>query len=69
MRDPERWYESTRDITYEISKITAGSRLSRAIFAFVGLFVPGVFEIGRMGNEIIWQGNFDGRFEDTALTR
>jgi hypothetical protein len=66
VRDPERWYESTRDTIYQISKITAGSRLSRAVFAFVGLFVFGVFEIGRMGNEIIWQGTFDGRFEDRS---
>lgn len=66
VRDPERWYESTRNTIYEISKITAGSRLSRAIFAFVGLFVPGVFEVGRMGSEIIWQGTFDGRFEDRS---
>ncbi len=64
VRDPERWYESTRNTIYEMSKITAGSRLSRVIFAFVGLFVPGVFEIGRMGNEIVWQGTFDGKFED-----
>src|SRR3990170_617562 len=64
VRDPESWYESTRNTIYEISRITAGSRLSRAIFAFVGLFVPGVFEIGRMGNEIIWHGTFDGKFED-----
>jgi hypothetical protein len=66
VRDPKRWYESTRDTVYQISKITAGSRLSRAVFAFVGLFAPGVFEIGRMGNEIIWQGTFDGRFEERS---
>ena len=66
VRDPERWYESTRDTIYQISKITAGSRLSRTVFAFVGLFVPGVFQIGRMGNEIIWQGTFGGRFEDRS---
>ena len=41
VRDPERWYESTRDTIYQISKITAGSRLSRAVFAFVGLFIFG----------------------------
>ena len=64
VRDPERWYESTRNTIYELSKIIAGSWLSRVIFAFVGLFVPGVFEIGRMDNEIIWQGTFDGKFED-----
>jgi len=66
VRDPESWYESTRNTIYEISKITAGSRLSRAIFALVGLFVSGVFKIGRMGNEIIWWGTFDGRFEDRS---
>ena len=64
VRDPERWYESTRNTIYELSKIIAGSWLPRVIFAFVGLFVPGVFEIGRMNNEIIWRGTFDGKFED-----
>jgi Sulfotransferase domain len=53
VRDPERWYESTRNTIYEINKVTAGSRLSRAIFALVGLFIPGVVKIGRMGNELI----------------
>jgi hypothetical protein len=64
VRDPDRWYESTRNTIYEMSKIIAGSRLSRVIFAFVGLFVPGVFEIGRMTTEIVWQGAFGGKFED-----
>jgi hypothetical protein len=64
VRDPERWYESTRNTIYEITKITVGSRLSRVIFAFVRIFAPGVFKMSRMGNEIIWQGTFDGRFED-----
>jgi len=64
VRDPERRYESTRNTIYELSKIAAGTRLSRAIFAFVGLFVPGVFDICRMAEEIIWQGTFDGKFED-----
>jgi hypothetical protein len=66
VRDPERWYESTRATIYEMSRITAGSRLSRATFGFLSLFVLGVFEIGRMGNEIIWHGTFDGRFEDRS---
>ena len=63
VRDPEKWYQSTRNTIYELSKITAGSRISRAVFSFVGLFVPGVFGIGRMGKEIIWDGTFHGRFE------
>lgn len=66
VRDPEKWYESTRNTIYELSKITAGSRLSRVVFAFVGLFVPGIFGVGSMGKEIIWEGTFDGRFEDKA---
>jgi len=64
VRGPERWYESTRNTIYEITKITVGSRLSRVIFAFVRIFAPGVLKVSRMGNEIIWQGTFDGRFED-----
>jgi hypothetical protein len=64
VRDSEAWYASTRNTIYELSKIIAGSRLSRAIFAFVSHFVPGVFDIGRMTEEIIWQGTFDGKFED-----
>ena len=66
VRDSEKWYESTRNTIYELGKITAGSRLARVVFAFVDLFVPGVFGIGRMGNEIIWEGTFDGCFEDKA---
>ena len=66
VRDPERWYESTRNTIYEIGRITAGSRISRINFAFVGLLIPGVFRGGRMIKEIIWQGTFDGRFEDKA---
>ena len=64
MRDPEKWFESTRNTIYELSKITAGSRLSRAVFSFVGFFGPGVFRIGRMGKEIIWDGTFHGRLEN-----
>jgi hypothetical protein len=66
VRDSEKWYGSTRTTIYELGKITTGSCLSRVVFAFVDLFVPGVFGIGRMGNEIIWEGTFDGRFEDKA---
>ena len=65
VRDPEKWYESPRNPISELRKITAGSRISRAVFSFVGLFVPGVFGIGRMGKEIIWDGTFHGRFEDS----
>ena len=63
VRGPERWYESTRKTIYELSVGIPASPLYRVGLAFVGLFVPGVLEIGRM-DEIIWQGTFGGKFED-----
>jgi len=64
VRDPDRWYESTRNTIYELSRISALSPLSRATFWLVGLFVPAVGKVGRMNNELIWKYTFDGRFED-----
>ena len=64
VRDPERWYQSTFDTIYGIGKIVVGSPLSRVAFSFIGIFVPGIRKIIRMNDEIIWQGTFDGRFED-----
>ena len=66
VRDPERWYESTRSTIYELNVGIPSSPLYRIGYAFAGLFVPGVFGVGRMGGEIIWQGTFDDRFEDRA---
>src|SRR5215210_1342208 len=37
VRDPDRWYESTRSTVYELSKITARSPLFRALFAAYSL--------------------------------
>ena len=64
VRDPDRWYESTRNTIYELSRISAASPLSRATFRLVGLFAPAVGKVGRMNNELIWKHTFDGRFED-----
>lgn len=64
VREPEQWYESTLNTIYRISEIISGSPLSRVVFSFVGLIVPGVRRIGRMNDEIIWQGTFGGEFEN-----
>ena len=64
VRDAERWYESTRNTVYELSRITRMSPFSRPTFWLVGLFVPAVGEIGRMNNRLIWEDTFDGHFED-----
>lgn len=66
VRDPERWYESTRTTIYELSMLLDSSPISRWIFGLISLLLFGGFVGGRSGmaNEIIWEGTFDGRFED-----
>ena len=64
VRDPERWYESTRTTIYELSRVNAASRTARVAFGLVSLFAFGGFARTGAGEEIIWNGTFDGRFED-----
>jgi sulfotransferase family protein len=64
VRDPERWHESTRTTIYELSRINAASRTARVAFGLVSLFTFGGFARTGAGEEIIWNGTFDGRFED-----
>jgi hypothetical protein len=66
VRDPDGWYGSTRSTIYELTRLVVGSPLSRAVFALVGVFLPGGLGTIRMVDEIVWQGTFDGRFEDRA---
>jgi hypothetical protein len=68
VRDPERWYESTRSTIYELTKLIEGSTISRVIFGLVSLLVFGGFTGRRssLANDLIWEGTFDGRFEDKA---
>lgn len=64
VRDPERWYESVRNTIYELSSLSSGPRFSRVVFAVVTLFAFGGISRGNMVDDIIWEGTFDGRFED-----
>jgi hypothetical protein len=68
VRDPERWYESTRSTIYELTRLIENSTISRVIFGLVGLLVFGGFTGRRssLANDVIWEGTFDGRFEDKA---
>ena len=68
VRDPEPWYESTRTTIYELSMVLDGSAIARLIFGLSSLLIFGGFAGGRSSlvNDIIWQGTFDGRFEDKA---
>lgn len=63
VRDPEKWYESTRKTIYELSKLIERSLVFSAIFALVRLLVFGATGRGNMAEEIIWEGTFDGKFE------
>jgi hypothetical protein len=64
VRDPERWYESTRRSIYQLSKYTARSTVFRVIFTVISLLSSGRPTRGSLAYEIIWDGTFDGRFED-----
>jgi Sulfotransferase domain len=64
VRDPERWYESVRNTIYELSVVIPRHPIYRIGYKLVSLFVlRGSGNVDLVG-EIIWQGTFDGRFED-----
>lgn len=64
VRDPERWYESTRTTIYELSKMVTHSVFFRVLFATRRLLTSTRTVGGTLAYEIIWDGTFDGRFED-----
>jgi hypothetical protein len=66
VRDPERWYQSTRNTIYQLGRVSSGSPLSRLSFALFFLLAFGTFKTGQgsMTEEIVWRGTFDGKFED-----
>lgn len=66
VRDPERWYESTRKTIYGMHRISSGPAPVRLAFALAGPFAPGVTGIARLADEIVWKDTFDGRFEDRS---
>ena len=64
VRDPEKWYESTSNTIYNVRRASTSSPLAAAIFSIAGVFVPHVKRGAQMVNKLIWEGTFDGRFED-----
>lgn len=64
VRDPERWYESVRDTIYALSMTVSHSRVLQLVLGLRGLLRHGTFAGGNMARTIIWDGTFDGRFED-----
>jgi hypothetical protein len=56
VREPERWYESAYETIYlTLQEVPPWSR-----------WLPWVNDIYRMTNLLIWDGQFEGRFEDRA---
>jgi hypothetical protein len=66
VRDPRRWYESVRNTIFALSMTVSGSRLLRLVFGLRSLLRYGTFARSDMAKTIIWDGTFDGRFEDEA---
>ena len=64
VRDPAAWYESTRSTIHGLRRLTTGPLPVRAAFTLAGLFVPGVAGVVRLADSLVWEGTFDGRFED-----
>jgi hypothetical protein len=66
IRDPEHWYESVRNTIYELSVVIPRHPIYRIGYKLVSLFVLRGSGNIDLVSEIIWQGTFDGRFEDKA---
>jgi Sulfotransferase domain len=64
VRDPERWYESTRSTIYELTVTASRSHLFRLLFGAMRFIRFGRVGSGNLAEEIVWDGTFDGRFED-----
>ena len=57
VRDPGRWYDSARQTIYYVRHAFPG---------WVTPFVPRMRHLRRMLDLLVWDGMFDGRFEDRA---
>jgi len=64
VRDPERWYESVRNTIYELSVVVPRHPLYRIGYTLVSLIMFRGSGNANLADEIIWEGTFDGRFED-----
>ena len=63
VRDPQRWYESAYNTIYAITHAASSS----PILYVASLVMPrakGMVRARRMIDEIVWERDFDGRFED-----
>jgi len=67
VRDPDKWYESTRRTAYRATKMALSPRI---LVLFLDAIAPVQQRAVRLVEAVAWQGVFDGRFADKqqALT-
>jgi hypothetical protein len=59
VRDPERWYDSAYNTIYQFAAEAGGDPQEDDV-------VAGLQRMRSMVEKLIWEGTFDGRFEDRA---
>jgi hypothetical protein len=64
VRDPASWYESVDSTIYQMRRMTTHFSPASVLFRVMGLFAPDRRRVGRMINALVWQGTFNGNFED-----
>jgi Sulfotransferase domain len=64
VRDPASWYESVDSTIYQMRRMTTHFSPAAVLFRVMGLFAPDRRRVGRMINALVWQGIFNGHFED-----
>eukprot|EP01100_Stratorugosa_tubuloviscum_P013907 TRINITY_DN716_c0_g1_i4.p1 TRINITY_DN716_c0_g1~~TRINITY_DN716_c0_g1_i4.p1 ORF type:complete len:237 (+),score=77.33 TRINITY_DN716_c0_g1_i4:161-871(+) len=55
VRNPEAWYKSAQETIYSVGKVSSKSVLR---------FLPTSKKMRNMANAVVWNGTFNGRFED-----
>jgi hypothetical protein len=60
VRDPEKWYESAQNTIYQVTN----RMQTPPIRLLLRLLRPNVRQTAQMINTLIWEGTFNGNFED-----
>jgi hypothetical protein len=64
VRDPQRWYDSTRDTIYAATQARTATPAARVLYGLLGWANPRAGEGFRTVQETVWDGTLGGRFED-----
>jgi hypothetical protein len=64
VRDPQSWYESASSTIYNVRARDNRSLPTALRRTILRLFFPAIRQMVQVNDALIWQGTFDGRFED-----